>query len=57
MSNGFLILSIWYLIIPSSILGYGICFKKIIFKNKEHFNIGYLGIIGIFFFNYLFIFK
>ena len=30
-------------------MGYGICFKKIIFKNKENFNIGYLGIIGIFF--------
>jgi hypothetical protein len=49
MSSELLILLIWYLIIPSSILGYGAFFQKIIFKNKFNFNIGYLGIIGIFF--------
>ena len=49
MNNGLLILSAWYLVIPLSILGYGFFFQKIIFKNNLNLNIGYLGIIGIFF--------
>lgn len=50
MSNNIFLIFIWYLIIPSSIIGYGIFFQKIIFEKLTDINIGYLGLFGIFFF-------
>ena len=48
MSSELIILFIWYSLIPISIVGYGLFFQKIILKDIVNFNIGYLGLLGIF---------
>ena len=49
MSSEIFILMFWYLIIPSSILGYGIFFQRLVSRDLVNVNIGYLGLLGIFF--------
>ena len=48
MNSELIILFIWYSLIPISIVGYGLFFQKIILKDIVNFNVGYLGLLGIF---------
>ena len=49
MSINFLILLIFYTIIPFCILGYGFMFQKTLLKNYNNLSLGYFGLLGIFF--------
>lgn len=47
MDNSLLILTFWYLLIPTSITGFGLILQKIFYKEVSEFNFGYAGIFGI----------
>ncbi len=47
MDNSLLILIFWYLLIPSSIIGFGLILQKIFYRETLVYNFGYAGIFGI----------
>ena len=49
MSSNFLILFLYFFIIITSVVGYGLILNKFIGKKKISQNFGYLGFLGLFF--------
>tara|TARA_Y100000992_G_C21269667_1_gene495938 strand:- start:86 stop:1795 length:1710 start_codon:yes stop_codon:yes gene_type:complete len=47
MDNSLLILIFWYLLIPTSIIGFGLILQKIFYSETLVYNFGYAGIFGI----------
>ena len=50
MDTSFLILFSWYLIIPISLIGFGLLAQKIFYREVVVDNFGYAGLFGISFF-------
>ena len=48
MSANPIIFFIFYILIVVAVLGYGLVFRKIIFKSSSLFNLGFDGLVGIF---------
>ncbi len=57
MYNNFILFFLSYFLILTSVLGYGLFLLRIVEKKKEITNFGYVGLIGIFFFDILLICK
>ena len=57
MSLNFFIFFAYYFIILFSIIGYGYFLLSFEKNNKNYLNFGYIGIVGLFFFNNIFLLK
>jgi hypothetical protein len=56
MISNFILFSFFYFLIIFSTLGYGLIFVKIFDKKNIDINYGYIGLIGVFFFNHIFVY-